>query len=278
MHESIKVAIVEDSLENTDTLKYLLSKSPVGIDLIGTAQSMEEARLLLSDSSLDLALLDIQLREGIIFEVLEEILEQGEINFEIVFVTAHTSFEFATKAIQFACMDYITKPINQERLDELLLKCQQSKFQNNSNIQVEYLLQLIKGNLAAPDSISISLPKGIIEIIQLSELSFIEADGSTCKFNFKDKSLLHSVKPLAHYIELLEGHKDFIQVSRNCVVNKSHVKRYDHRHKTIDLLNGMQIVVSHRHSKHFKAVLLNESKNTGLGGGIQMLKNIFKSK
>ena len=77
---SLRVAIVEDSQENIDVLKYMIERCAVAVDIIGIARTKEEAVVLLSRDDVDVALLDIQLKKGTIFEVLEDLSKIKEIN------------------------------------------------------------------------------------------------------------------------------------------------------------------------------------------------------
>lgn len=268
----LRVVIIEDVHENIETLSLLLEKNEQDIHIIGTADTMESAKNLLLNHAqdIDLAFLDIQLKEGVIFDVLHDISRYAHMNYEVVFVTAHSSFEYATKAINFACLDYITKPISSEKLDATIKKAlERRQKESTSDEQVKYLLELIKGNMSAPHSISVSLPKGILEIIDLDQIDYLKADENTCIFYLKTQTSIHSNKSFAHYIELLHSHPDFIQVSRNSLVNKNAIKRYNHREKTIHLKNGKSIIVSHRYAKYFK----EEISKIGLSNGL--LEDMF---
>ncbi len=277
----LNAIIIEDSHENIDTLTFLLNSSGHSINILQTADNLASAKevLLKLNDRIDIAFLDIQLKEGVIFDVLEEISQYNSITYEVVFVTAHSSFEYATKAIEFACLDYITKPINSDKLNATIAKAIDRKRKNNSSdVQIKYLLEIMKGNMANPSSISVSLPKGIIEIINLDQINFLKADENTCIFSLKDKSSIHSNKSFAHYIELLQSHSDFIQVSRNCMVNKNAIKRYNHREKTILLKNEKSIIVSHRYAKYFKEEISNPRRSeTLLDGMMEGIRKLFGS-
>lgn len=274
----LRTVIIEDSHENIDTLTFMLKRCPLQMDIIGKADNIEDALTILSLKNIDMAFLDIQLGEGLVFQVLEKLLVSHGINFEIVFVTAHTSFEYATKAIQFACLDFITKPVSQEKLDQVILKAVSNRSNKDKESQIRYMMELLKENLSAPRSISIVLPKGIIEVLPLDDISHIEADGNTSLFHLTTRDSLHSVKPLAHYLELMGGHPEFRQISRNCLVNMKNIRRYDHRHKELVMITGEKTVVSHRYSVHFrKALLENESPSSIVEQVIYQFKNFFTS-
>ncbi len=270
----LNVVIIEDAHENIETLKYLLDQCANDVEVIETADNLSDAKRILIKGGFDIAFLDIQLKEGVIFEILDEIVNGKPLTYDIVFVTAYNKFEYATKAIQFACLDYITKPINQEKLEEVIEKSLKKKQTYSTENQVKFLIELLKSNMNAPESISITLSKGIIEVIQFKDLLYIEADANTCIFYLSNGDNKHSTKSFAHYLELMEGSDEFVQISRNCMANIQQVKSYDHRNKTLILRNGAHLVVSHRFSKAFKQELLSTNGSSGL---LSNLLGLFKS-
>lgn len=276
----LNAVIVEDVHENIETLAFLLNESNYDVDVIGTADNLTDAKSLLLNKShaIDIAFLDIQLKEGVIFEVLDQLLRMSSINYDVVFVTAHTNFEYATKAIQFACLDYITKPISSEALEVCLEKTIQNKIRSNSSdTQIQYLIDLMKENATAPKSMSIALTKGVIELVELSQVNYLKADENTCIVHRLNEEPLHSTKSFSHYIDLLSHHPDFVQVSRNTLVNVTQVKRYDHREKLIFLKNGEKTYASHRYSKYFKDIISTYGpQEGGLQGMIDQFKRLFK--
>ena len=251
----MRIGIVEDSLENVETLKILLDQSGLDLSISGVATDLHEAGILLQ-KPLDLALLDIQLKEGTIFEVLQNLTANNHVLPEIVFVTAHGSLEYATKAIQFACLDFLTKPLDLEELRETLIKAQEKQQQSNQQ-QVGFLLDLLKGNMQSPKSIGVILPRGVIEFVELADITHILADENTCILHLQDQSIMHSTRHMGYYVDLLLGNAEFVQINKSCTVNATHIKRYDHRQKTLNLKNGTTLIASHRYSKTLKKKLLD---------------------
>ena len=245
----LNVGIVEDSLENIQTLRYLLSQISAEIQIAGTAQTLAEADSLLRQP-LDLAFLDIQLKEGTVFEVLADLQQAGAIIPPLVFVTAHGSFDYATKAMRFAALDFLTKPLAIDDLSETLRRFEEIRRQKHGQAeQIRFMLELLRGNMQAPKSLGIILVKGVIEFVELDDILYFEADENTCRVFQQSGTELHSTKPLGYYLDLLSGNPEFIQISKSCLVNAGHVKRYDHRTRELLLKDGRVLVASHRFSK-----------------------------
>lgn len=267
----LSVGIVEDSLENIQTLQYLLSGISTDVVIAETAQTLEEAQHLLRQP-LDLAFLDIQLKEGTIFEVLEELQRIGVSVPPLIFVTAHGSFDYATKAMRFAALDFLTKPLAEDDLRQALDRFRTfSEQRRNQKEQIRVMLELLRGNMQAPKSIGIILAKGVIEFADLSDILYFEADENTCMIIRVEGEPLHSTRHLGYYIDLLSGNPEFVQISKSCLVNATHVRRYDHREKTLVLRQGGTLVASHRFSKTLKEHLLKQS-----GGETSFWGRIFR--
>lgn len=256
----LKTVIIEDSDPIIRTIELLLSNADTSTQVIGKATDLDEARSLFESHEIDLAILDIQLRGATIFELLEELKDKDQITFDIIFITAHSSFEYAVKAIEYACLDFITKPISQKALNKALYKVSERRSINSyEEERVKVLLQLIQNRLDKPKCMSIALPKGVIEVIDLNTITHIEADAGTSIIYLEKEDRLHSVKALSHYSKLLETHPDFMQISRDMLVNLYQIKRYNHRDKSLKLKNKKTILASHRYSKHLKQRLSNLS-------------------
>ena len=271
------IAIVEDSQGNIEVLLYMLEKSPYEIEIKGIAKTIGEAKLLLTRPDIDLAFLDIQLKEGTIFEVLDSLDRQKDLNFDMVFVTAHGSYENALRGIQFACLDFINKPIDQEELNVSLSKLSEKHPSKPGNQQINFLLDWIQNETAHPKTLGIVLPKGIIEFVPLDEILLFTADQSICRISMEAGKQYVSSKHLGYYIELLNQHHDFIQSSKSHLVNLNQVKQYDHRERTIRFKNGEHTIASHRFSKDVRKQILGRQGKAGFfKGGLGNLYDRFR--
>ncbi|MBK8956697.1 MAG: response regulator transcription factor [Saprospiraceae bacterium] len=277
---NIHAAIIEDNSEIIETLKYTLAQLPLHVTLIEVAQTAEDAFHALKNAEVELAFLDIQLRDASIFEVLEKLFKEGYKLPELVFITAHGSFENALKAIQFACLDFVTKPFDTPDIEAAVRRYAEKKNsqQQNQQTQIGFLLQLLRGDLQTLKSIAIALPKGVIELVDLQQIVYIQADENISHVHLSDGKILHSTRHLGHYLELFNGNPDFIQISKSCLVNLCHLRQYNHQDKSLKLKTNESLVVSHRFSRILHKFLLNSQHKHLIGGSqFNFLKNLFKS-
>lgn len=115
---SLNVLIVEDETPAAEKLERYLSRYSEGIVVKGKAESVEEAVNWLAEqqASIDLIFMDIQLKDGMSFDIFKEI----KINKPVIFITAYN--EYALEAFKVNGIDYLLKPITFTDLSNSLKK------------------------------------------------------------------------------------------------------------------------------------------------------------
>jgi two-component system LytT family response regulator len=119
----IRTVLVEDEIPSLSLLRDLLS-SFENIHIVGEARDGETAIRMINEKKPALVFLDVQLPIFNGFEVLEYLTTKPS----IVFTTAYD--EYALKAFEVNAVDYILKPINEERLK---ISVDRYKSTSNSN-------------------------------------------------------------------------------------------------------------------------------------------------
>lgn len=110
-----KILIVEDEKPNADRLKRLLSKLRPHAEILAVEDSVASAVQWLEENpSPDIIMLDIQLADGLSFEIFNQI----EIKCPVIFTTAYD--EYAVKAFKYNSIDYLLKPVEEEELETAL--------------------------------------------------------------------------------------------------------------------------------------------------------------
>ena len=102
---SITAMIVDDESFAREDLRYMLSDDPE-IEVKWEADRVDEAKKLLADICPDVIFLDIDLRGGSGFEVVEDI-DPGKT--VVIFVTGHD--EYKEQALATGALDCISKPV-----------------------------------------------------------------------------------------------------------------------------------------------------------------------
>lgn len=116
----MKVVIVEDEKLAAEKLKHLLKETDSEIEILQVLESVEESiNWFTTNTSPDLIFMDIQLDDGISFEIFDEV----KIDAPIIFTTAFD--EYAIRAFKVNSVDYLLKPIEKNSLKKGLEKYQE---------------------------------------------------------------------------------------------------------------------------------------------------------
>ncbi|MEA5460377.1 LytTR family DNA-binding domain-containing protein [Arcicella sp. LKC2W] len=130
----MKIVIVEDEPAAANQLKFLLNQLHIEHEILTTIESVAEGIVWFSEhENPDLIFSDIQLADGISFEIYEQI----ELKSAIIFTTAFD--EFAIRAFKHNSIDYLLKPIDSASLNFAI-----EKFNNQQLMKDELLNLLIK--------------------------------------------------------------------------------------------------------------------------------------
>ena len=113
----MNVLIVEDERPASQKLIRLLEEIDPCIEIAGVVKSVEETiNWFHNNLSLDLAFMDIQLEDGICFEI----FENCDIKTPVIFTTAYD--EYSLKAFKVNSVDYLLKPIDPNELQDAIHK------------------------------------------------------------------------------------------------------------------------------------------------------------
>jgi DNA-binding LytR/AlgR family response regulator len=112
-----KVAIVEDEMLAVKKLQHLLLDGYPDYEIVAVLDSVKNtAKWLANNEPPDLLFMDIQLGDGLSFEVFDIV----EVNCPVIFVTAYN--EYAIEAFKLNSIAYILKPVTPEDLAMALSK------------------------------------------------------------------------------------------------------------------------------------------------------------
>lgn len=212
----LKVLIVEDETPAVEKLERYLKRYSVGIEVKGKAESVEEAVnwLATHQSTIDLIFMDIQLKDGVSFDIFREIKVQKP----VIFITAYN--EFALEAFKMNGIDYLLKPITFTDLANSLKKVEslgnQLRWSEDRN---ETLVKTLDSSLQKTFKNRFMVKLGDhIKSITTDQISLLFADG-------RDVYLITSQlrKFIIDYtLESLEEILDpkiFYRVNRSYIVN-----------------------------------------------------------
>ena len=115
----MKALIIEDERPISDALKGSLLSLRPDIEIIGVTTNIKDSvGAITANPDLDIIFSDIKIDDGLSFSVFSEV----ETDAMVVFTTAYD--EYALKAFDYNCIDYLLKPVSEEALRRALSKCE----------------------------------------------------------------------------------------------------------------------------------------------------------
>lgn len=118
----IRILIVEDEEPAAILLKKHLSEIANDIEIVAWVESVENAvSYLQNNPSPDLLMLDIQLADGLSFDIFKKV----QVDSFVIFTTAFD--EYAIKAFELNSVDYLLKPIDVDKLKRSIEKYRKLK-------------------------------------------------------------------------------------------------------------------------------------------------------
>ncbi len=246
----MKVVIIEDEKPAARRLSRMLNE--LDIEPLTMLHSVEEAVNWFSNHEHpDLLLLDIQLSDGLSFEIFEEI----DVKSAIIFTTAYD--EYALKAFKLNSIDYLLKPIDSDELAYAISKFKEFQLgESQSGIDLEQLKLLV-----APSQKNYK-KRFTVKIGQ--HLKMISVDAIECFFSENKATHIHTIDNRSYLLENTLDHLEdtlqpetFFRVNRKFVVNINAIKdmiAYSNSRLKLQLqtYNESEIIVSRERVKDFK--------------------------
>lgn len=152
--DGMNLLIVDDERMETEIIEKLIDRERFPCAGVYTAQNMEDAVRILRKYPVGIMLCDIEMPQGSGLELTKWVRENG-MDVEVIFLTGHAEFTYATEALRLGAVDYLLKPVEKEALMRALKKAAsrmpecEGDFENlNAQKIVERAKEYIKENCA----------------------------------------------------------------------------------------------------------------------------------
>ncbi|MEO8111425.1 MAG: LytTR family DNA-binding domain-containing protein [Ginsengibacter sp.] len=214
----IRSIIIDDEQHCVKSLVKDLEQHCPSIEIIEKCNSAKEGIMAIKKLQPDLVFLDVEMPWMNAFEMLEIL---GDINFSIIFTTAHD--EFAAKAFRISAVDYLLKPIDAQDL-KVAVKKVENKLEQGSNVpHINNLLQ----NIRQPfDEQKIALPvREGYEFVEVSSIIYCHAEGAYTKVFIREKRPMLISRTLGDVAELLPT-EIFQRIHHSTLVNVSYISQF----------------------------------------------------
>lgn len=246
----MKILIVEDEPRAASQLQSLLSKSGFDFEVLSIIDSVEDAiSWFKKNTTPDLVFMDIQLADGLSFEIFQKV----EVAAPIIFTTAFD--QYAIQAFKVNSIDYLLKPIQQKDLDTALNKFSKSKRLSNA-IEPNILKELLN-SMQTPQKRSGILVKegsGFVQI-RMSELLYMYSEDSLT-FGITHNKRFIIDETIDQLFDSLDDTK-FYRINRGQIISKISIQKiepyFNHRVKlSVSNPRDQEFIVSRQKTSNFK--------------------------
>jgi len=206
----MKILIIENEKPAADKLSRLLKNIDKNIEIIGISETVEDSvNILQSVSKPDLILMDIQLDDGLCFEIFETI----KVNIPIIFTTAFNNYML--EAFKVNSVDYLLKPIKE---DELCFAIEKFKSIHYSSYKEEIFHQLLREiNKEYKNRFLIKVGDHYKSITEKEIACFYILEKAVFINTNDDKN--YSIDYSLDYLQNIINPAVFFRINRNCIIN-----------------------------------------------------------
>ena len=242
----MKAIILEDELPSVRRLERLLQG--FNIEVLTSITSVKSAiSWFQNNKQPDLIFLDVQLSDGLCFEIFKHV----NITSKIIFTTAFSNYSI--KAFDYNSISYLLKPINAEKLSDAISKAQ--KFQQKETDLEQFKTLISNYNIENyKNSFTVKVGK---------KIKIIKADKVCCFYSFENATYIKTAEGnyiVNNSLTSLENDlnpEHFFRVNRTFIVHINAIKdiiTYSNtRFKLVlHFYNDAEIIVSRERVKDFK--------------------------
>lgn len=220
----LRALIADDEPLARERLRFLLA-SDQEIEIAGECRNGREVIAALRESPVDVLFLDIQMPGRGGFAVIEQI--GAEKMPATVFVTAH--HHYAVQAFEVQAFDYLTKPVEAERLHAAVARVRERIAANRALITQEQIKSVLSAMEIGAASTRKEYPTRLLvpngskdSFVTVSDIDWIEAaDYYSClHVGAKTLMLRETIKQLACMLDP----RRFVRIHRSVIVNIEQVR------------------------------------------------------
>jgi len=230
----IRTILIDDEALARDVVKHYLKEYP-NIEVVAECSDGFEGLKAIALHQPDFVFLDIQMPKISGFEMLELVEKHPA----VIFTTAFD--EYAIKAFEVNAVDYLLKPIEKSRFDQAMQKLPAKlakEEQSNELLETASLSPAQNNRIVVKTS-------GVIKIIPVGDINYLEADDDYVKLNTVD-GVFHKNKTMSFFEQTLDP-SQFIRIHRSYIINMAQVTKIELKEKdsyVVLLKSGIWLPVS----------------------------------
>lgn len=248
----MKIVVIEDEQIAAEDICSCIKEVRPEYEIVNVLGSVSESVEYLSTQPyIDLIFSDIQLSDGLCFEIFEQI----EIKSPLIFCTAYNSF--ALEAFKANGIDYILKPFDCQSIAKAVQKYENLTGHKRQNLDA--LIHDFKSDTTDKTPKILVYKKDKIIPINLNEIAAFYLKGSLLMLLTLAGDVYHTNRKLDE-LERVSG-SEFFRANRQTLINRKAIKDVSQHYKrkikvNLNIENSFEIIVSKEKSKELIAWLV----------------------
>ncbi|HET7811754.1 MAG TPA: LytTR family DNA-binding domain-containing protein [Steroidobacteraceae bacterium] len=245
--------IVDDEPLARASLRKLLEREADTIHIL-EARNGHEAVSLIASERPDVVFLDVQMPEMDGFEVVRQVGAAAMP--DVIFVTAHD--RFAIQAFEIHALDYLLKPVSEERFAEALQRARPHRRHDEVSERIVALLQALTAPTRALTRIAVR-SAGKTRFVDLADVLWIQAAENYVQLHTAtSRHLVHAT--MQSLLERLDP-AVFARIHRSVIVNIRHVAQIEAAEQggdyVLTLDNGFSLESSRSYGEVIRKLISN---------------------
>ncbi|MBL7910556.1 MAG: response regulator transcription factor [Bacteroidia bacterium] len=227
--------IIDDNEQAIKTLDGLLKHFCPQVKVIGKAQSIKDAVLLINELNPDIVFLDVEMNNETGFDLFPFF---PNLNFIVIFTTSHE--KYAIKAFKTECFDYLLKPIDPVELANCIGRIVKEK-NDILNSQRDHLLSNSIKHSTFSKKIAFISDKGY-SFIEEDDVVYFNADGKYTNIFTNKGETFTSSKNIGEIEGTLSD--NFFRCHKSWIINLKYITKYLKDKNQALLLNDIVVEIS----------------------------------
>lgn len=249
----MKVLIIEDEIRASEQLGILVKKNFQSFNILAKLESVEDSiDWFKNNEAPDLIFMDIQLADGLSFEIFDEV----KIVSPVIFTTAYD--QYAIKAFKVNSIDYLLKPLVESDLVSAIEKFKTlQQLSSNNNIDSQVLQNLVNQLTQDKKRERFIVKEGnSMSIVQIEDINFFYSEDGVSFLKTKNNKRFIVDMTLESIVKSVDE-KLFFRINRHQIISIGSIEKiqpYFNNRLSIDISKGkdLKFLVSRNRVSHFK--------------------------
>ncbi|MEQ9468108.1 MAG: LytTR family DNA-binding domain-containing protein [Ekhidna sp.] len=249
----MKYIIIEDEQLAAKRLRFLIEAIRPDYEFVAKFDSVESASISLPALRYDLLFMDIQLADGLSFDIFDQI----KVEKPIIFTTAYD--EYALKAFKTNSVDYLLKPIAEEDLNVAVEKFESNFKREAPKPEPSDIQNLIKSLQPSGKERFVVKVGEHLRTIESSRIQLIYSQDKGT-YLFTDSGKRYLVDYTLDKVDDMMSKSEFFRISRKFIINLNYIKDIiaftnSRLEIVVDHFDEDQVIVARERVSEFKAWL-----------------------